>query len=64
VGCRASLMVAASGEGEGEEQREVAKTHRLQTIVALAGFCLKKIWRGGSLFLLGPAEFRCFVVVF
>jgi hypothetical protein len=31
----------------------------------LAGFGLKKIWRGGSLFLLGrPAEFRCFVMVF
>ena len=32
VSGRASLMVAASGEGDGEEQREGTKTHRLKLL--------------------------------
>ena len=43
VGGRASLVVAASGEGGGEEQGEETDAHRLASIVAFAGFGPKKI---------------------
>ena len=61
VGCGAGLMVAASGERGGEEQREEAEGHSaLTSIVALAGFLTKKKWGGESLFYQGLAGIvRC-----
>ena len=56
VGCGAGLMVAASGESDGEEQREETEAHSaLISIVALGGFWAEKIWGGESLFYQGLA---------
>jgi hypothetical protein len=58
-------VVAASGEGGGEEEREETETHRLISIVAFRVFSKKFIWVGVAGVLLGVLRrFGCFVMVF
>jgi hypothetical protein len=57
-------MVAASGEGGGEEQREEAEAHRLDLLSHWRVFVLKNLAWWKLVFTGGPAEFRCFVMVF
>lgn len=60
VGCGAGLMVAASGERGGEEQREEAETHSACLLLSHWGdFARKKSRVGNRCFTRGLAGKVC-----